>query len=138
MSEVVEAPACPTGRNYVGGEWRPSASGETYEKRNPMRPSETVGEFSSSSEADAEAAVAAAEAAFAEWSGLPLARRGAYLNAAAAVLESRAEQVARDMTAEMGKPLRESRGEAARASQILRFAAGEAFRAVGEQFEQSA
>ena len=47
-----------------------------------MRPSEVVGEFSSSSEADADAAVAAAEAAFAEWAALPMARRAAYLNAA--------------------------------------------------------
>ena len=67
-----------------------------------------------------------------------MARRAAYLTAAAAVLEARAEQVARDMTIEMGKPLREARGEAARASQILRFAAGEAFRSVGEHFEQAA
>ena len=78
-----------------------------------MRPSETVGEFSSSSEADADAAVAAAAAAFASWAraadGAP---RGAYLNAAAAVLEARAEEIARDMTTEMGKPLREARGEA--------------------------
>ena len=40
MSETLtEAPA----RNYVGGEWRESASGETYEKRNPWRPSEVTG-----------------------------------------------------------------------------------------------
>ena len=104
-----------------------------------MRPSETVGEFSSSSEADADAAVAAAaEAAFAGWAALPMARRAAYLNAAAAVLEARTEQVARDMTTEMGKPLREARGEAGRAAQILRFAASEAFRSVGEHFEQAA
>jgi alpha-ketoglutaric semialdehyde dehydrogenase len=38
----------------------------------------------------------------------------------------------------MGKPLRESRGEAGRASQILRFAASEALRSVGEHFEQAA
>jgi aldehyde dehydrogenase (NAD+) len=37
----------------------------------------------------------------------------------------------------MGKPLREARGETARASQILRYAASEAFRPVGEHFEQS-
>jgi acyl-CoA reductase-like NAD-dependent aldehyde dehydrogenase len=42
------------------------------------------------------------------------------------------------MTAEMGKPLRESRGETARAAQILRYAAGQAFQPVGEHFEQSA
>ena len=42
------------------------------------------------------------------------------------------------MSLEMGKPLREARGETARASQILRYAASEAFRPVGEHFEQSA
>ncbi len=138
MSEVVDAPARPAGLNYVGGEWRPAASGETYEKRNPMRPSEVVGEFSSSSEADAGAAVAAALAAFPEWAKLPLAKRGAFLNATAAALDARTEQIAQDMTAEMGKPLREARMEAARAAQILRYAASEAFRPVGEHFEQSA
>jgi acyl-CoA reductase-like NAD-dependent aldehyde dehydrogenase len=137
MTDVVEAPARPAGLNYVGGAWVPSASGETYTKTNPMRPSESVGEFSASTEADAEAAVAAAQAAFAGWAALPMARRAAYLTAAAGSLESRAEQVARNMSIEMGKPLREARGEAARASQILRYAASEAFRAVGEHFEQS-
>jgi aldehyde dehydrogenase (NAD+) len=138
MTEILDAPSLSAGRNYVDGAWVPASSGETYTKVNPMRPSETVGEFSSSSEADAAAAVAAAEAAFAGWAALPMARRAAYLNAAASVLEARAEQVARDMSTEMGKPLREARGEAARAGQILRFAASEAFRSVGEHFEQAA
>jgi alpha-ketoglutaric semialdehyde dehydrogenase len=138
MTEILDAPTRPSGRNYVGGAWVPASSGETYTKVNPMRPSEVVGEFSSSSEADADAAVAAAEVAFAGWAALPLAHRAAYLNAAAAVLEARTEQVARDMATEMGKPLREARGEAGRAAQILRYAASEAFRAVGEHFEQAA
>jgi acyl-CoA reductase-like NAD-dependent aldehyde dehydrogenase len=138
MSEVVEAPSRPAGRNYVAGEWRPAASGDTYEKRNPMRPSEIVATVASSSEQDVDAAVAAAEAAFADWAALPLAKRASYLSAAAAALEGRGEQIAQDMTAEMGKPLRESRGETARAAQILRYAAGQAFQPVGEHFEQSA
>ena len=138
MTETVAAPARSARLNYVGGAWVPASSGETYTKPNPMRPDETVGEFSASSEKDAEAAVAAAKDAFAEWAAMPMARRAAYLNSAAAVLEARVEQVAQDMTREMGKPLRESRGEAGRASQILRFAASEAFRSVGEHFEQAA
>ena len=36
------------------------------------------------------------------------------------------------------KPLRESRGEVERATQILRYFAGEAYRSTGESFEQSA
>jgi acyl-CoA reductase-like NAD-dependent aldehyde dehydrogenase len=138
VSELIGAPARPTGRNYVGGEWRASLSGATYPKVNPMRPSETIGEFSASTEADADAAVAAAASAFEAWAALPLARRGAYLVAAAASLEARTEEIARDMSAEMGKPIREARLETARAAQILRYAASEAFRPVGEHFEQSA
>jgi alpha-ketoglutaric semialdehyde dehydrogenase len=138
MTETLHAPARPSGRNYVGGAWVTGSSGETYTKVNPMRPSETVGEYCSSSEADASAAVAAAVDASAGWGALPMARRAAYLNAAATVLDARTEEIARDMTLEMGKPLREARGETARAAQILRFAASEAFRSVGEHFEQSA
>jgi acyl-CoA reductase-like NAD-dependent aldehyde dehydrogenase len=138
MSEVVEAPSRPAGQNYVAGEWRPAASGDTYEKRNPMRPSEVVATVASSDEQDVDAAVAAAEAAFPEWGALPMAKRASYLNAAAAALDARTEQIAQDMTAEMGKPLRESRGETARAAQILRYAASQAFMPVGEHYEQSA
>src|SRR6476646_8832808 len=138
VTDVIDAPARPVGRNYIGGEWRSSSSGATYTKLNPMSPSQAVGEFSASDEADAAAAVAAADDAFAAWAALPLARRAAYLVAAAAVLEARVEDVARDMSMEMGKPLREARLETARAGQILRFAASEAFRPVGEHFEQAA
>ena len=102
-----------------------------------MRPDEAVGEFTASTEADAASAVAAAAEAFPAWAALPAAKRAAYLTAAAAALEARGEEIARDMSLEMGKPLREARGEAARASQILRYAASEAFRPVGELFEQS-
>ena len=125
------------GRNLVGGRWVAAAEGGTYTKTSPMRPSETVGEFSSSTAADVDRAVAAAADAFAAWAALPLAKRGAYLVAAAAQIEARAEEIARDMTAEMGKPLREARGETMRAAQILRYSASEAFRPVGELFEQS-
>ena len=45
MTDVLEAPARPAFANFVGGEWRPSRSGATYEKRGPWRPSEIVGEF---------------------------------------------------------------------------------------------
>ena len=125
-------------RNYVGGEWRDAVSGATYTKPNPMRPSETVGEFASSSEADAELAVSLAEDAFGAWAALPMARRGSYLDAAAGLLAGRADQVAHDMSVEMGKPLREARGEVARSAMILRYAASQAFAAVGQHFEQTA
>jgi aldehyde dehydrogenase (NAD+) len=138
MSDILEAPARPALANYVSGEWTPSRSGRTYEKRNPARPSEVVGEFPQSDEADVDAAVHAAAVAFPEWAGLPAAARAAVLAKAADLVDARFEDIARDMTREMGKPLREARMEAARMAAIFRFFAGEAWRPTGELFEQSA
>ena len=42
MSETLQAPVRPALANFVGGEWLPSQSGETYEKRNPWRPSQVT------------------------------------------------------------------------------------------------
>ena len=138
MSEVLEAPPRPAFANFVGGEWRQSSSGKTYEKRGPWRPSETIGEFPASSAEDVDAAVEAAAAAFPAWSRRPAAQRAAILMGAADAIERRVEQIAQDMTLEMGKPLREARMEAARGAAILRYFAGEAWRPKGELFEQSA
>ena len=134
MSETLTGSSA---RNYVGGSWCESASGETYEKRNPWRPSEVAGVYPASDAEDARAAIAAAGEAFAAWASLPAAQRAAFFGKAAAAIEARAERIAVDMTTEMGKPLRESRLEALRAATILRFAAGEAWRPVGEIYEPS-
>jgi len=136
MSEVLEAPSRPAFANYVGGEWL--AAKETYEKRGPWRPTELIGEFPASGAAEVDAAVAAAEAAAPGWGRLPAAQRGATLMRAADAVDRRVEQVAQDMTLEMGKPIREARMEAARMAQILRFFGGEGLRATGERYEQAA
>jgi aldehyde dehydrogenase (NAD+) len=134
MSDIATATG---GVNFIAGEWRPSRSGRTYQRPNPWRPDEIVGEFPSSSAEDVEIAVSAAQRATAGWAKLAAARRGEFLAAAAAVVESRVEEIARDMTREMGKPLRESRMEAARAAAILRFFSGEGWRPLGQVYEQS-
>ncbi len=134
MTETLSATAA---RNFIGGEWSESASGETYEKRSPWRPSEVTGVHAASGADDARAAVAAARAAFAGWAALPAPARAAFFFKAADAIEARVEQIAQDMTAEMGKPLREARMEAARAAAILRYSAGEAYRPAGEVYEPS-
>jgi len=124
-------------KNYVGGEWRESASGETYEKRNPWRPAEVTGVYPASGAEDARAAVEVAREAYSGWARMPAPHRAAFFLKAADAVEARTERIAQDMTAEMGKPLREARLEAARAATILRFAAGEVWRPVGEVYEPS-
>jgi acyl-CoA reductase-like NAD-dependent aldehyde dehydrogenase len=137
MSQTTKTPVRPAGLNYVAGEWRPSESGATYEKRNPMHPEDVAATAPASTAADVDAAIGAAAAAFPSWAALPAARRAEYLAAAADALEARAEEAARDMTAELGKPLRESRGEVLRAAESLRFFAAQGFQPIGEVYEHT-
>jgi len=137
MSETAEAPPRLTLGNLVGGEWRGARSGATYEKRNPMRPDEVVAEVPACDESDVDAAVAAALAAFPGWAATSAPQRGNLLVKAAEVIDSRVEQIASEMTREMGKPIREARMETARAATILRFFGGEGYRPLGELSQQS-
>jgi alpha-ketoglutaric semialdehyde dehydrogenase len=137
VPRTTETAAVSHSRNFIGGEWRESLSGATYEKRSPWRPEVVTGVFAASTADDARAAVEAAQAAFPGWAGLPAPARAAYFHRAADAIDARLERIAEDMTAEMGKPLREARMEAARAASILRYSAGEAFRPAGEVFEPS-
>jgi acyl-CoA reductase-like NAD-dependent aldehyde dehydrogenase len=137
MSETAEAPARLTLGNFVGGEWRGARSGETYEKRNPMRPDEVVAEVPACDEGDVDAAVAAARDAFPGWAATSAPQRGNLLVKAAEVIDTRLEQIASEMTREMGKPIREARLEAARAATILRFFGGEGYRPLGELSQQT-
>lgn len=126
-----------TFHNFIDGEWRASAVGRTYEKRNPFKPREVVGEFPASGEGDVEEAVGAASGAYRGWSTMVPQERGALLLRAADLVGERVDSIAAEMTAEMGKPLRESRAEVARGAETLRFCAGETWRPTGEIFSNS-
>lgn len=123
--------------NFIDGEWRAASNGATAEDRNPFRTSEVIGTFPLSEPEDVDAAIAAAAAAAKGWARTPAPQRGAILMKAADAIERRVEQIAQDMTLEMGKPLRESRGEAGRGAVILRYFGSEGWRAQGELFQQT-
>jgi acyl-CoA reductase-like NAD-dependent aldehyde dehydrogenase len=124
--------------NFIGGEWLASAGGRTYEKRNPFRTADVVGEFPASGGSDVDAAVGAAIAARRGWAELSPQQRGAILFRAADVVQAMAGEVAAAMTREMGKPIRESSAEVSRGADQLRFYAGEGWRPQGEIFTQGA
>src|SRR6476469_7494801 len=121
-----------TFRNLIGGEWVGAKSGATFENRNPADTSELVGLFAKSDRDDTKDAIAAAKAAQPKWAAVPAPKRGEILYRAANILESRADQVAREMTREEGKTLPEARGEVGRAINILRFFGGEGARLGGQ------
>jgi alpha-ketoglutaric semialdehyde dehydrogenase len=119
-------------RNFIGGEWVSARSGATFDKRNPADTDEVVATFQKSDADDTRQAIAAATAAQPAWAAMPAPKRGEVLHRAATILESRAEQVAREMTREEGKTLPEARGEVGRAINILRYFGGEGPRLGGQ------
>src|SRR5206468_1189031 len=81
-----------------------------FEDRNPANTGELVGLFPASTNEDVIAAVDAAREAFEAWRLTPAPKRAEILYRAAETLVRRKEDLARDMTREMGKVLAETRG----------------------------
>lgn len=103
-------------KNLVAGEWVDSRTGETIEDLNPADTNEVVAVFPSMTAEDAGRAVEAAAEAFPGWKAMTPVARGAILQRAAELIRERVETIARDLTREMGKTLKEARGEVTRAS----------------------
>jgi alpha-ketoglutaric semialdehyde dehydrogenase len=121
-----------TYKNYIGGEWVSAASGQVLENRNPANTDDLVGIFPASGEEDVKRAVEAAKAAFDQWRLTPAPKRAEILYRAAEVLVQRKEDIARDMTREMGKVLAETRGDVQEAIDMIYLMAGEGRRLFGQ------
>ena len=100
-----------TYKNYINGEWVEASGSAAIENRNPANRDELVGMFPSSTAADVNAAVDAANEAYKKWRLVPAPKRAEILFRAAEMLVARKEDFARDMTREMGKVLAETRGD---------------------------
>ena len=117
--------------NFIDGEWVEASTGETFENRNPADTRDVVGIFQKSGKADVDAAVAAAKRAFAKWRLVPAPRRAEIVFRAAEMLAERKEEYSRDMTREMGKVLKETRGDTQEAIDTAYYMAGEGRRLFG-------
>ena len=118
--------------NLIGGEWVAARSGREFESINPAHREEVVGTFPRSGAEDVEAAVQAARRAYPSWRATPPPLRGEIVLRAAALLKERKEDLARLMTREMGKVLKEARGDVQEAIDMGEFAAGIGRRPFGE------
>ncbi len=119
-------------RNFIGGEWVASSSGETIEVRNPADTDEVLGTVPSSTVADVRAAIGAAKDAFPKWAALTGPERGRILYHAANILETQTEEWTVTLTREEGKTRGESQREIVRSIELLRYFAGEAWRVGGD------
>ncbi|MEI9852236.1 MAG: aldehyde dehydrogenase family protein [Sphingomonas sp.] len=120
-----------TDRAYVDGEWIAAASGLAIEVDDPFT-GKVVGSIPSLSQAEVQRAVDAAERAFPAWARALSRTRGAILRRWFELVMAHQEDLARLITLENGKPLREARAEVAYGAGFIEFYADEAGRMLGE------
>ncbi|MHC5260526.1 gamma-aminobutyraldehyde dehydrogenase [Streptomyces sp. UC4497] len=97
-------------RNYIDGEFKDAADGRTTEVVNPAT-GEAYATAPLSGQADVDAAMAAAEAAFPAWRDLVPGERQKYLLKIADAFEERAEELIAVESENCGKPLGLTRSE---------------------------
>ncbi|NHB75637.1 aldehyde dehydrogenase (NADP(+)) [Rhodobacter calidifons] len=104
-----------TGKHLIAGEWVGSA--QTFQSSPAHGPSHS---FATGTPAHVKTACAAAEAAFADYSAVPRARRAAFLNRIADEIEARGAEITEIGTQETGLPAARLEGERGRTTMQLR------------------
>lgn len=122
-------------RNLVGGKWI-GGSKAPIAVDDPFT-LDVITEIASVGEAEAQAAVDAAQAAFPAWAGKTAKERGNILRRWFELIEQHKHDIARLITRENGKHLREAYGEIGYANQFMEFYADEAVRVLGETIPTS-
>ena len=121
----------PDFKNFIAGEWVAPSSGEYFDNINPADTSDIIGHFPLSSDADVDRAVRSAQRGFDQWKRVPAPLRGDILRRVGDLLSARKEEIANLMTREMGKPLRETRGDVQEGIDTAYYAASEGRRLFG-------
>jgi alpha-ketoglutaric semialdehyde dehydrogenase len=117
-------------RNYIAGEWLQGAG--AADNINPSDTRDVVGVFARASKAQAETAIAAAQAALPRWAAATPQQRADALDAIGSEILARKAELGDLLAREEGKALPDALGEVLRAGQIFKFFAGEAMRIPGE------
>ena len=97
-------------KNLIGNEWLDASNGETIEVINPAT-EELIASVPNSTEKDVDKAVKCAEKAQKEWAKMPMHERGKILEKYVELVEEEADDLAKLLSAETGKPIREAKAE---------------------------
>ena len=120
----------PDTRLFIDGAWRDAAAGRWIDVLNPAT-EEQIGRVAHASAEDLDEALAAAARGFAAWRKVSAFDRAKVMRKAATLMRERAEDIARLMVLEQGKPLFEARLETNAAADIIDWFAEEARRTYG-------
>lgn len=131
MIPSLRDPSLLKSRAYASGTWIPSVTGEVIGVTDPSDGS-IIGSVPALSAAEVERAIAFAADAMTSWKKLPATKRAALLARWHELVNEATEDLASVITAELGKPLAEARGEVVYAASYIEWYAAEAIRIDGE------
>jgi succinate-semialdehyde dehydrogenase / glutarate-semialdehyde dehydrogenase len=130
--DALKDPTLLRTEGLINGEW---TAGQTNTPRFAVTDpatGQTLAQVANLGPVDAAAAIAAADSAWPAWRAKTAKERGTILMKWFALLHQNADDLARIMTAEQGKPLAEAKGEVAYGASFLEWFAEEARRVVGQ------
>ncbi len=127
----LEHPGLLRSSAYWGGRWQKASSGDAIAVTDPFTGG-SIGEVPSLAAEEVLAAIAAAQDAFPAWARQTNRARGALLRRWFELIERHQEDLARLITLENGKPLKEARAEVAYGAGFVEVYAEEAARIYGE------
>ncbi len=131
LQSLLKDPSLLPTQAYINGEWVDAKDGATFEVKNPAR-GDVLANVPDMSVADTAAAIEAAAVAqkeYATWSGK---ERAAVIRKMYDLMMANVDDLATIITAEMGKPMAEAKGEIAYAASFFEWFAEEAKRVYGE------
>ncbi len=125
----------PMLRHFIGGTWQDSASGDTFADLNPAT-GEVITRVAAGDAPDVARAVAAASEAFCEgpWARRGGAYRAPFLERIAQLMVAHADELSWLETLDTGIPIRQTRGQIARAAENFRFFAARAREMAGATY----
>src|SRR5579863_905554 len=115
---------------FIGGRWTEGVNGRTLAVMNPAT-GEEGGTVAHAEIPDLDLALAAVARGFHTWKKISAFERSKVMRAAAGLVRERAEGIARELTAEQGKPIAEAKMEVLAGADIIDWFAEEARRTYG-------
>jgi succinate-semialdehyde dehydrogenase/glutarate-semialdehyde dehydrogenase len=131
LSALLKDPSLLATRAYVAGEWVDADDGTTFPVTNPAR-GDVICHVPNLGRAETARAIAAAEAAMKDWAARPAKERANILRRWFDLMMANQDDLGMILTAEMGKPLAEAKGEIAYGASFIEWFGEEAKRVYGE------
>ncbi|MEZ5751197.1 MAG: NAD-dependent succinate-semialdehyde dehydrogenase [Paracoccaceae bacterium] len=131
LRALLKDPSLLETRAFVAGEWVHADDGKTFAVTNPAR-GDVIAEVADVSRAETARAIAAANVAMQDWKTWTGKERAAVLRRWFDLMVANADDLAAILTAEMGKPLAEARGEILYGASFVEWFGEEAKRIYGE------